>query len=158
MKKASKLRRRAKELAELGEYELAAQMAARADALDGIRPSTRAKTATPSLPKNVVLFKEDGRIFIQPPPMDNPRKTRALAMNLREAAKVVNLPDGSPTAKWEGREYEKGDPKRGLWSFADVPVLMVKIRKVLGDFFSEAKLVSPEGEVLGTLPKSTYSK
>lgn len=55
-------------------------------------------------------------------------------------------------------ESRAWDSKRKVWTFSGNTGVFAKVRAVLGDFFSEAKLVNAEtGVSMGRLPKSTYN-
>ena len=166
MKKSTMLRRRAREMTEMGEHGIAAQCAQRANTLEGRATPRRnrrmARVATPTvqnLPNEVLVFRKDGRMFIQPPSMLNDAgdelhwpKLKAMGAMLRDASTI----DGEKHYKYEGRAYKPSDPRRSQWSFTISNALFSKIKRVLGDFFSEATLIDDQGQVLGTLPKSTY--
>lgn len=139
MKKETKLRRRAKEMRELGENRIAAHLERRADQLE-----KKGKT-----PDQVVLYEQDGRIYIQPPNPGHPKRAKALAFKLKEAA-------GNGNYEWLGKSFKKDDPRRGLWSFKSDHKIVSNLLKVLGDFFSRGKVVNEEGEFQGYLPESTY--
>ncbi len=154
MKKSTILKRCAKELRELGEDALADQLTARAVALDN-GTSTRQTTVAPptELPKDVICWTADDRIFIQPPPLPHGGVVKALAHELKKA---TTDKDGEKHYKYEGSAFKKGAPEKSQWSFTNDETLFERVRKVLGDFFSGGKLLSPNGNEIGQLPISTY--
>ena len=157
MKKSTLLKRRAKELRELGENDIADQLTARAVALENgtnTRPApAAAKNTAANVPKDVICWSADGRIFIQPPPCAHGRVTQALAIGLKKASTDK---EGTKHYKYEGGAFTKAAPERSQWSFINDEELFERVKKVLGNFFSGAKIVTPGGEQIGQLPISTY--
>ena len=162
MKKSTILKRRAREFREIGEDGLADLVTARAVALDKggsaqvarSAPPIAAKTTPPAdLPKDVICWTADDRIFIQPPPLRHGGVTAALAQQLK---KVTTDKDGEKHYKYEGHAFKKGSPECAQWSFTNDETLFERVRNVLGDFFSGGKLLSPNGNEIGQLPISTY--
>lgn len=164
MKKTTLLRRRAQEMTEHGEHSIAAKMIEKANTLEG-RATPRVRRMAPSptpqvdtLPDEILVFQKGDRMFIQPPALVNDKgnihwgKCKAFAASLRDAATI----DNKRHYKYEGRSFKPDDPRRSQWSFTASVQILNKIKQVLGNFFSEATLINENGEVLGTLPKSTY--
>lgn len=140
MKKTTVLRRRAKEMRDLGETKLADHLEARADKLEG-----------KGEPATVKIYTKDGRLFVHTPYAGHPSRLYALTQQMKEAGKL----NGETTHNYEGSR-KKDDPNRGLWSFADDEGILARITKVLGDFFSNGIVVNEAGEKTGELPESTY--
>lgn len=136
MKNITFLKKQVAALRAIGEEKLAKQMEKRIEQIN----KSNAKAAEPADP--VVMYFQEGRVYVQPPKVWG-TKLYALKETMKGAA------EGS--AQWEGKYYEKTDPRRGLWSFKASEAIVDGLKGVLKSFFPGANLINDKGEAFAKL-------
>lgn len=94
----------------------------------------------------VTMYFEDGHIHVRTPGIKKRGRGAmiAMAINLKKAATLGD------------EKLYSFDKKTETWSFRALPPVVDAIKRVLGDFFSEAPILNKEGKRNGQLPASTY--